>query len=161
MYPAYSDGLNKETDEAVYFFTPAFYPLDNFSAHRIEVWGKIFATVEHAFQWKKFCLIAPKVAEEIFLSASPEAAWQIAQKHKSLVGPEWYSRRTQVMEEILAAKAEQHDDVRDALRRTGQREIVENNKVDDFWGIGSKGKGYNTLGKLWMKVRHLVYEKYI
>lgn len=54
MYPKSNKDLNKETDSAVYFFTPAFHPLDNFSAHVINIWGKEFPTAEHAFQWKKF-----------------------------------------------------------------------------------------------------------
>jgi len=32
MYPSSSENLNKETEYTVYFFTPAFYSLDNFSA---------------------------------------------------------------------------------------------------------------------------------
>lgn len=54
MYPLSSDGLNKETEEAVYFYTPAFDALNNFSAHTVDLWAKHFPTAEHAFQWKKF-----------------------------------------------------------------------------------------------------------
>jgi len=48
MYPASNDGLNKETNDAVYFFTTAFHPLDNFSAHVVSIWDKEFPTAEHA-----------------------------------------------------------------------------------------------------------------
>ena len=57
------------------------------------------------------------------------------------------------MEEILRAKTEQHEDVRDVLKKTGKRTIIENSPVDSFWGIGHDGKGQNVVGKIWMKIR--------
>ena len=57
------------------------------------------------------------------------------------------------MKQILQAKANQHDDVRDVLRKTGMREIVENSPVDDFWGGGPNKKGQNVVGKIWMNIR--------
>ncbi len=57
------------------------------------------------------------------------------------------------MEEILHAKAEQHEDVCEILKKTGVRTIVENSPIDDFWGCGSDGKGKNIVGSLWMKIR--------
>lgn len=57
------------------------------------------------------------------------------------------------MEEILRAKAEQHQDVREILKKTGQRIIIENCPVDGFWGIGPNRNGENMVGKIWMKIR--------
>ncbi|MFA5051582.1 MAG: NADAR family protein [Patescibacteria group bacterium] len=153
MYPDSSEGLNKETDDAIYFFTPAFHILDSFSAHTVKLWGKTFPTAEHAFQWKKFSVVAPDVAEKILQAGSPEAAKRIAIAHKSKVLPEWYGQRASVMREVLAAKAEQHDDVREQLKKTGNRIIVENSPVDNFWGCGPDGKGENMIGKIWMEIR--------
>ncbi len=153
MYPTSSEGLNKETDEAVYFFTPAFHPLDNCSAHTVRLWGMTFSTVEHAFHWRKFFIAQPDVASAIFDAPSPHAAMEITHKHKAEVPSTWYDERVAVMEEILTAKAVQHDDVRDALRRTGTRTIIENSPVDSFWGAGADGKGENMVGKIWMKIR--------
>ena len=31
--------------------------------------------------------------------------------------------------------------------------LVENSKIDSYWGIGKKGTGKNKLGKLLMKIR--------
>ena len=58
------------------------------------------------------------------------------------------------MEQILRAKAEQHEEVREVLRKTGNRTIIENSPVDSFWGVGSDGKGENMVGKIWMKIRN-------
>ncbi|MFA6553059.1 MAG: NADAR family protein [Patescibacteria group bacterium] len=153
MYPDSSEGLNKETDDAVYFFTPAFHVLDSFSAHTITLWGKTFPTAEHAFQWKKFCIAAPDVAKKIFTAGSPEAAKRIAIENKATVLPEWYIHRASVMREVLTAKAEQHEDVREQVKKTGNRTIIENSPVDSFWGCGPDGKGENTIGKIWMEIR--------
>ncbi len=153
MYPDSSEGLNKETDDAVYFFTPAFHVLDSFSAHAIKLWGKTFPTAEHAFQWKKFSTVAPDVANAILAAGSPEAAKRIAIENKDKVLPEWYENRASVMREILTAKAEQHQDVREQLQKTGTRTIIENSPVDSFWGCGPEGNGENTIGKIWMGIR--------
>ncbi len=57
------------------------------------------------------------------------------------------------MFEIVRAKAQQHEDVRDMLMVTGNKKIVENSPVDNFWGCGQGGKGENQMGKILMKVR--------
>lgn len=66
---------------------------------------------------------------------------------------QWYDERVAVMEQILKAKTKQHEDVRETLKRTGNRIIVENSPVDSFWGTGPDGKGENIVGKIWMKIR--------
>ncbi len=153
MYPASSEGLNKETDEAIYFFTTAFEPLSTYSAHQVRSWGCVFPTAEHAFQWKKFSASHPDVAQSILEAGSPEAAKRIASAHKPQVLPAWYDERVAVMEEILTAKAAQHEDVRELLKLSGTRRIIESGPVDAFWGCGPDGSGENWIGKIWMKVR--------
>ena len=153
MYPSSSNGLNSETDAEVRFFTTAFHPLDNFSAHTVELWGEIFPTVEHAFHWKKFSTAHPDVAKRIVNAQSPEEAQRIARQNTAKIPSSWHDEKIAVMKDILTAKAAQHDDVRDALHRTGSRTIIENSPVDDFWGAGPHGNGQNMVGKLWMEVR--------
>lgn len=166
MYPISSEGLNKETDEAIYFFTPAFDALNNFSAHTVEIWGKRFPTAEHAYQWRKFyhppeeserdsaaADVKPRttdagssetcnaIAKQIFEAGSPEKAQRIAHENTPAQPKDWHERKVAVMEEILRAKLAQHEDVREVLQRTGKRKIVENSPVDDFWGCGPSGDG--------------------
>lgn len=156
-----SKDLNRETKDAVYFYTPPFHRLDNFSAHSVRIWGKIFPTVEHAYHWKKFAKTAPRIARKIFASGSPNVAKRIADENKEKIPPAWFKgQRVKVMEELLRAKARQHRDVREKLLATRNREIIENSPTDDFWGIGPKGKGKNTVGKIWMKIRkEILYSK--
>ncbi len=153
MYPNSSERLNRETDEEVYFFTPSFHCFDNFSAHQVSIWGINFPTAEHAFQWKKFSEVRPDLAANILAARSPEAAKHISDANKSNQPENWSDVRVGVMEEILGAKTEQHDDVKDALKRSGRRKIIENSPIDRFWGIGPDGTGANMVGKIWMKIR--------
>lgn len=153
MYSSSGENLNKETKDSVYFFTPAFYPLDNFSAHAVNIWDMAFPTAEHAFQWKKFSVSHPEIAKNIFAAGSPDAVKKISNQNKDKVSSYWHDEKLAVMEQILKAKAEQHEDVRERLIMTGKRTIIENSPVDSFWGIGPDGKGENMVGKIWMKIR--------
>jgi ribA/ribD-fused uncharacterized protein len=153
MYPISSEGLNKETDDAVYFFTTAYHPLDNFSAHALSLWGLDFPTAEHAFQWKKFSDNRKDISEAILNAKSPHLVKEISDANKSEQPSNWHDKKILVMEEILRAKAKQHKDVRDTLKKTGNRTIIENSPFDSFWGIGPDGKGQNMAGEIWMKIR--------
>ena len=157
MYPVSSEGLNKETEDSIYFFTVPFEPLNNFSAHVVHIWDKDFLTSEHAFQWKKFSVEKPDIASKILSAKSPDAVKKISDTNKSKQPKDWHEKRIAVMEEILKAKLEQHEDVQDALKRTGKRKIIENSPVDNFWGIGSNKDGKNMLGEIWMKIRNGLY----
>lgn len=145
--------FNKETEDAIYFYTPIFYGLDNFSAHIVEIWGKRFQTSEHAYQWKKFADSSQEIAEEIFNATSPNVVKKISDAHKTDVSSEFHKIKVDIMEEILRAKVVQHEKVRRILKESGTKIIVENSPIDSFWGSGSDGKGENVLGKLWMKIR--------
>ncbi len=64
------NGFNKETEDAIYFYTPAFDALNNFSAHTVELWGTLFPTAEHAFQWKKFSEVDRTLARHVLEAAA-------------------------------------------------------------------------------------------
>ncbi len=150
-YP--SNDFNKETADAVYFYTPRFYPLDNFSAFVVQLWGKEFRTAEHAYQWKKYIDSYPDIAQQIFDATSPNAAIKIANENKDKVTKEWHDTKVAIMEDILIAKIEQHEKIRMVLLETERRTIIENSPIDSFWGTGPDGTGNNELGKLYMKLR--------
>ena len=153
MYPPSSEGLNKETEKEVFFYTPKFYALDNFSAFVVEIWNKKFPTSEHAYQWRKYYEVHPSIAEEIFNATSPNQVKKIADMYVKDVPQEFHDNKIPIMEEILRAKVTQHDKVLRTLQETGDREIIENSPTDSFWGIGPERNGQNMLGKLWTKIR--------
>ena len=145
--------LNKETEDSIYFFTPAYYALDNFSAFTVSIWDETFQTSEHAYQWKKFQNSNPEIAQQILKAKSPSEVKQISDSHKDSVDVNFRKNKLEIMNEILRAKYDQHEIVRDLLQKTGDKLIIENSPMDDFWGIGHEGTGQNMLGKLWMKIR--------
>lgn len=147
------DGKNTITDESVYFYTPRFYIFDNFSAYTIDIWGIEFATGEHAYQWKKFSVSHPAIAQEILGAKSPHAAKKISDANAAVVDSSWHGEKVLVMEEILRSKIAQHENVRNKLVETAQKSIYENSPVDSYWGIGEDGQGENILGKLWEQLR--------
>ncbi len=142
-----------ETEEAVYFFTPPFYTLDNFSAYIVKIWGKKFLTSEHAYQWKKYSISHPDIADQILNTTNPSDAKKIADAHRADVSPNWEKEKADVMKEIIRAKIQQHEKVQRVLTKTGDKEIFENSPNDSFWGVGPEGTGQNMLGKIWMQLR--------
>lgn len=153
MHPTPNQNLNHATHKEVYYFTPEFEALDSFSAHAVKIWGITFPTVEHAYQWKKYSSSNPDIAEQILTAKSPHAVKIISNANKQARSTDWEENKVKIMTQIYQAKADQHEDVRDALKRTGQRTIIENSPVDSFWGSGPDGTGENMLGKIWMKIR--------
>lgn len=69
---------------------------------------------------------------------------------------EWNAKRVSVMEEVVRAKFEQNDDLKQKLIETGGVMIYEGRsfRPDKFWGISLKTmEGQNHLGVILMKVR--------
>ncbi len=137
---------------AIRFYTAPFYALDNFSAHAIEIEGVIYPTAEHAYHATKF--LDTKYKELIRMARSPLEAKTLANEtYASARDPNWESRKTDAMELVLRAKLEQHEEVRQILKRSGSEELIEDSPDDYFWGEGKESRGQNHLGKLWMKLR--------
>lgn len=135
------------------FFLTGWYVFDNFSAFQVEWRGKLYPTAEHAYQAAHFIDTNPELAEQVRQCTSPQKASDFANNNSKHDDPAWKEKRLFIMEEILAAKLEQHAYVQEKLFETGSMNIVEMNNNDDFWGWGSDKNGQNHLGKIWMKLR--------
>jgi ribA/ribD-fused uncharacterized protein len=129
-----------------------------YTAHAIEINGKSYSTVEHAYQCSRYT--DNKIIEEIRSATSPVKAWEISTRYKHLQIPEFKNRdhKLKVMKELMTMKALQHAEVRKALMETGDMEIVKKIVTyppgDGFWDIGDDGKGANHIGKIWMEIRN-------
>lgn len=138
--------------EPINFVETRFHYLSPFSAHRIEIWGEVFPTVEHAYQASR---ILPGVERlSIKNAGSPLAAWREGQEYKNspeLAVPNF--DKAAVMEELLRAKLAQHSDIADILGESEDRELLKVWDTDYYWGTGKDGSGQNVMGKLWMKLR--------
>ncbi len=97
------------------------YPLEKFyiyfspyTAHQIEIEGKVFPTVEHAYQCERYT--DQKIIEEIRSQSSPVKAWEVSTKYKHLQIPEFKDEnyKLKVMKNLMRLKAEQHEEIRKA-----------------------------------------------
>lgn len=135
-----------------------FVYLSPFSAHRIEIWGEVFPTVEHAYQASR---ILPGPEREAIKNApSPLDAWAEGQKYKNnpaLQVPRF--DKDAVMEELFRAKLAQHPDIALVLKESGERPLLKISDFDRYWGISKEGEGENRMGKIWMKLRSEIFEK--
>lgn len=153
MYPNSNQNLTYETEDAVFWFSGAFDPLNNWSANAVKIWGQTFPTAEHAYHYRKFSETAPEVANQILNSPSPWAAMQIERQNKDKRRADWQEAKVDIMTEIVRAKTNQNQDVRDCLQKTGSKGIVENSPWDSFWGCGADGNGQNQMGRILMQIR--------
>lgn len=148
------DAAMRGTNERVGCYEREFYPLSNFSAFTLQWKNMTFDTSEAAYHWEKF----PGPSQTgigIAIREAPSAheAFKRAERYRLHRRPDWDRVKLGIMQDILRAKAAQHEYVRRKLLETGSREIVEDSWRDDYWGLGPNGDGQNWLGKLWMIVR--------
>jgi ribA/ribD-fused uncharacterized protein len=140
------------SDEPINFVENRFHYLSPFSAHRIEIWGEVFPTVEHAYQASR--IMPGPERDNIKNAPSPMDAWREGQKYKN--NPDLQVQnfdKNAVMEELFRAKLAQHPDIVDILRESGDSELLKVYDTDYYWGTGADGSGENKMGKLWMKLR--------
>ena len=99
----------------------------------------------------------PQGKEEIRNARSPSLAKKLAnEKYRSARDPDWAAKKLIVVEEIVRVKLAQHPEAQEALRDSGDEDIVEDSPTDYFWGAGADGSGQNMFGKIWMKIREEV-----
>lgn len=140
------------------------YPLEKFyiyfspyTAHQIEIDGVIYPTVEHVYQCSRYTDL--KIIDEIRNAKSPVQAWETSTKYKHLQIPEFKdeNHKLKVMEKLMRLKAEQHEEIRQALLDSGDLQIVKHITTyppgDGFWDDGEDGNGLNHIGRIWMKIR--------
>lgn len=123
----------------------------NFAPFPIELGGLTWPTSEHYFQAQKFTDEAYR--EEIRNVASPMAAAKKGRSRKYPLRGDWEAIKEDVMRRALAAKFEQHADLRRLLLETGDAELVEHTANDAYWGDGGDGSGRNRLGVLLVELR--------
>lgn len=141
---------DEDSDEPINFIETRLQDLAPFSAHEVEMDGVVYKTAEHAYQALR---VVPAARPAIIAAKSPMDAWRAGQKCKEagqmIEGYDKYA----IMEEIFCAKLEQHKDVQEVLRLTGNRELLKVYDTDYYWGTGADGSGENQMGKIWMKLR--------
>jgi N-glycosidase YbiA len=126
-----------------------------YSAHAIEYKGVVYPTLEHAYHCLRYT--DPHIRKEILEARSPEKAWEVSQKYKSMQLRDFSERKLEVMEKLMRAKLAQHESIQKALRASGDMDIVKHittgPPADGYWDDGTDGKGENHIGRIWMELR--------
>lgn len=133
------------------YYETSNFCFSNFSAHKVRYKGVTYATAEHAFHAQKF--MDKGLRGQIIQCGSPLEAWKLAKELKSQRRTDWNDVKVEVLTDIIREKVNQHQEVKAALLATDDREIIEINKNDEFWGSGSGGNGQNHTGKILMRIR--------
>src|SRR4051812_34374982 len=123
----------------------------NFSAHPIELEGRLWPTSEHYFQAQKF--VGTEHEEAIRLAKSPMVAARMGRTRERPLRSDWEMVKDEVMRAALRAKFGKYPALRTLLLSTGDAELVEHTRTDRYWGDGGDGSGQNRLGQLLMELR--------
>lgn len=127
--------------------------LSNFYRCEILYEGRLYRSVEHAFQGAKCVNDSDK--EKIRLTPTPAAAKRLGRRIQMKAN--WDEERNDAMEQLLRIKFE-NPALRKNLIETGDYQLIEENKWHDtYWGVcvckKHKSDGQNHLGNLLMKIR--------
>jgi len=156
----------------------AMRDLSNFSKHDVEYQGKLYPTVEHAFQAQKGRCLVDKKGQPI----SEDKKTEFIEKVRSLETPEqaksaggkgamkkegiamdpvcWNSKRHDIMDALIRSKVERHEDIRNILEIVKRENIhlVHFSRMDMEWGAhvdeatNTIKEGNNKLGELYMSL---------
>ena len=130
-----------------------------------ELAGDTYATAEHYMMAEKARLFNDETTRQAILRAAhPDVAKRLGRQIRSFDEAAWNAERFAIVVRGNAAKFGQHPALRDYLRATGSRVLVEASPVDAIWGIGlaqdhpqaanpAIWRGLNLLGFALMEVR--------
>jgi len=137
--------------ETAIFFKGHKHPLSNMFPTPIHIWGILFPSSEHAYQFFKSKHVGDiSLARRIRYSRTPYEAMHLSKTLK--LDKKWHNMKINIMYEILQAKAVQCKAFWQCLQASTDKTIVEDT-LNEFWGRGKNGNGSNMLGFLLMKVR--------
>ena len=139
-----------------------YYEFTNFYPCTVIIDGISWPTTEHYFQAQKFVGTPylkkirklPNARDAFQLSRDPHVAiWQ---------RPDWDSVKDDIMLKALRVKFSDccNTQLRDKLRGTHEKILIEHTSNDSYWGDGGNGSGKNRLGELLMQVRNELKDTY-
>lgn len=140
--------IDRFTKESGYDF------LSNFYMATVRFDGKLYPSVEHAYQASK---TLDNISREIIRKAkTPSDAKKLGQGLE--IRTDWHDVRLDIMRSLIREKFE-NPFLRPLLLSTGDAALILNNKWNDkFWGI-CRGTGENWLGKILMEERNRIKEE--
>ncbi|WP_375435230.1 NADAR family protein [uncultured Hymenobacter sp.] len=130
--------------------------------------GNTYATTEHYMMAEKARLFGDDATRLAILKAThPNEAKKLGRTVQNFDESIWDAARFDIVVQGNVAKFSQHPALREFLRQTGSRVLVEASPVDTIWGIGlaqdsphasdpTEWQGLNLLGFALMAVRELL-----
>ena len=146
-------------------------PLSQWHPSPFKVKDKKYATAEQWMMSRKAALFADsEIEEQIMATQDPSECKKLGRKIKNFNETIWKERRLEVVTMGNVFKFRQNRDLKEILKNTGGKIIVEASPYDCIWGIGMNSdvvgvenpanwKGLNLLGVALMTTRHIVIEK--
>ncbi len=127
--------------------------LSNFWDCHVEYDGRVFSSVETAYQYSK--CVTQEDKDRMFSTTKPGDSKRLSGKIK--VRSDWDDVKLGIMEDLVRQKFTDPT-LKKKLLETENLNLQEGNnyrgRVDQFWGVDLKtGEGENHLGKILMKVR--------
>ncbi len=80
-------------------------------------------------------------------------AAELGRSRKIKIKKNWDRIKDNVMYDIVYAKFNQHEELKNLLLSTTDSILIEHTENDHYWGDGGDGSGKNRLGKILVKVR--------
>ena len=125
--------------------------LSSYSKHAFFLDDAEWPSVAHYFHAMKF--EDESYREKIRSAPHPKKAKQLGRTRLKKIRNDWKEVRTTIMTRAIYIKCKAHDEVAEELLETEDRDIIENNSYDYFWGCGRDRRGENHYGKVLMNVR--------
>lgn len=127
-------------------FRGKHYFLSNFSDSKITINGITFLNGESAFHSFKDLSRQSEFAN-LYPSTAKKKGRNVKLRH------DWEKVKDDIMYQVVKAKFEQNEDLKEKLLNTEDEYLEEGNTWNDtYWGV-CRGRGKNMLGKILMRVR--------
>ncbi len=127
--------------------------------------GKTYLTAEHFMMAAKARLFNDYESEQLILNATdPGKAKKLGRGIRNFDEGLWLENRFEIVVEANCHKFSQNPEMKEFLKNTGDKVLVEASPVDKIWGVGlaaddsaidnpNKWRGLNLLGFALMEVR--------
>ena len=134
--------------------------MSNFARYKIDCFGRVWQTSEHAYQAKKFVGMNIEDYDAVFNADRPMVAAALGRDPNRPIRPDWEAVKDDVMRFVVLSKFMQNPKIREKLLSTGDAPLFEYDTVrgDTYWAINRHGHGKNMLGVILMEVREVLRE---
>ena len=110
-------------------------PLSAFHSECFKVYGLEFKSIEQAYQYTR-AIRSGRLDVSTKILAAPNP-WDANEHSKQIESnPDWEGQKSKVMHEIVSAKLQQCQSLKEALQDSGSKILVSPKQGDIFWGTG-------------------------